>query len=358
MSKRLQTVAESQYGLPQPLSVQNPNPIIAKRAPNSADTGFPLGQTWIDKVGNTSYTLTSVAAGSANWVSTGGAGAVNTINGQLPVAGNFDMVGTANQITVTPAPGQDTISLPSTVVVGTSVTSGSFITSNVAIGSTFTDNTLTVTGTNANSDLVLNGKGIGGVTSARSLAGSPVRISVQNLDNTMAGSNASFRATVPAGGGGDPFSQYSITGTKDWSIGLDRTTNDFTISESTALGTNNALRILNTTRDVLVVSGSLAVQAGSVGTINGSLILGTAGNKVNIATGVNASVGTAVLVAGTVVVPTTAISASSLVFVTYVTTINPGALSVDPVNYIPGVSFVINSDTPADASTVNWWIIN
>lgn len=319
MSKRLQTVAESQYGLPQPLSVQNPTPIIAKRDPNSQDTGFPLGQTWVNKIGNSIWSLSSVAGGGANWVGLGGGAAgVDTINGQMPVAGNFNMVGTANQITVTPAAGSDTFSFPADISVASSITTG----------------TVNVPGT-------------------------PNTIMVENLDNTVVGSNAVFKSVVNGPGGGDPYSIYSINGGQDWSVGLDKSTLDFTISESQTLGTNDALRIASGTRDVLVMSGNLAVLSGILGTVNGSFVLGTPGNKINIAPGVNASIGTDPLGAGTVTVATTAIAAGSFIFVSRNTSGGVvGHLEAPAASIIPGVSFVINSSSAADTSTINWWIIN
>lgn len=98
----------------------------------------------------------------------------------------------------------------------------------------------------------------------------------------------------------------------------------------------------------------------------GNLSLTTAGNKLSIATGTNASIGTATLVAGTVTVATTAVTTSSLIFVTYNTpsgTLASG-LSAPSGSIVNGTSFVINSLTTsgtvntADVSTVRYWIIN
>lgn len=96
---------------------------------------------------------------------------------------------------------------------------------------------------------------------------------------------------------------------------------------------------------------------------NGNINMITAGNKLKIATGTNASVGTAILVAGTVTVSTTAVTTSSLIFLTYKTAAGTiGRLGTGTIT--AGTSFVINSlntDTTvntSDTSTVNWWIIN
>lgn len=91
--------------------------------------------------------------------------------------------------------------------------------------------------------------------------------------------------------------------------------------------------------------------------VTGNLALMTAGNKIKIATGSNASVGTSTLVAGTVTVSTTAAATASKIFVTVVT---PGGtqgfLSVPTI--VNGTSFTINSTSATETSTVNWWIVN
>lgn len=68
-------------------------------------------------------------------------------------------------------------------------------------------------------------------------------------------------------------------------------------------------------------------------------------------------VGTATLVAGTVVVNTTAIRDDSLIFVSYNTpdAANVGSLSTSTI--VPGTSFTINSTNAADTSTVNYKIV-
>lgn len=100
--------------------------------------------------------------------------------------------------------------------------------------------------------------------------------------------------------------------------------------------------------------------------IAGNLKLNTAGNKIKIATGVNASAGTATLSSGTVTISTTAVTSSSLIFVVYNTpsgTLASG-LSAPSGSIVNATSFVINSLTTAgvvntlDNSTVRWWIIN
>lgn len=99
MSKRLQTVAESLYGLPQPLVKQASDPILAKRDPTANDTGYPLAQQWLNTVGNNLWSLVDVSAGVATWtLLASGGGALNTLTGDdaipvVPVAGNINVLG-------------------------------------------------------------------------------------------------------------------------------------------------------------------------------------------------------------------------------------------------------------------------
>jgi len=79
--------------------------------------------------------------------------------------------------------------------------------------------------------------------------------------------------------------------------------------------------------------------------------------------GTAVSSGTATLVAGTVTITTTLITASSQVFLTYHTTSGTLGVLACPTR-TAATSFVINSMTTAnttntaDVSTVDWWIIN
>lgn len=105
---------------------------------------------------------------------------------------------------------------------------------------------------------------------------------------------------------------------------------------------------------------SITATLGNITATNGNLVLSTAGNKISIATGANASVGTSVaMTAGTVTVSTTAVTASSKIFLTANTPGGtPGILSAPTASIVAGTSFVINSSSNTDTSTVNWWIVN
>ncbi len=92
--------------------------------------------------------------------------------------------------------------------------------------------------------------------------------------------------------------------------------------------------------------------------VEGNIELVTAGNKIKIATGSNASAGVSgAMTAGTITISTTAVTASSLIYLTHASVGGTvGVLSVGTIT--AGTSFVINSSNAADTSTVNWWIVN
>lgn len=82
--------------------------------------------------------------------------------------------------------------------------------------------------------------------------------------------------------------------------------------------------------------------------------------KLMIPTGGAAAVaGTATLVGGTVTVSTTAVSASSIIMTSRQTTGGTiGHLSTPTASITAGTSFVINSSSGTDTSTVGWFLIN
>lgn len=108
----------------------------------------------------------------------------------------------------------------------------------------------------------------------------------------------------------------------------------------------------------LTASTSLTATLGAITATNGNLVLGTAGNKIIIPTGANASAGTSAAMAGTpgeITVATTACSATAKVFYNRATTGGtPGHVSITAQD---GTGFTLTS-TGNETSTFNWWIIN
>jgi len=156
------------YALNQPLNIQPPQPVIAKRAPTVNDIGYALGTLWIYQAGNSAYILTKIAGNLATWdllnnsggsgsfstlTSTGNttlgtaSGSVNTFGSLAGASGTTISVGTGNLV-VQGAAG-------STMAFGTGVTTGSITvgaaltTGALALGSstgltTVTPNTQTI----------------------------------------------------------------------------------------------------------------------------------------------------------------------------------------------------------------------
>ena len=91
--------------------------------------------------------------------------------------------------------------------------------------------------------------------------------------------------------------------------------------------------------------------------VAGNLSLTTAGNKILIQTGTNASVGLSTLVGGTVTVSTTAVTSNSGIMLTCRTVGGTqGLLRISAIT--GGTSFVITSSSALDTSQIAWLIIN
>lgn len=106
------------YGPGVPNLQTAPPTIVSQRNPASSDVDFPIGQQWVNESNNTVWVLSSKAAGVAVWTATGSGavGGIVTITGdvngaEVPLAGNFNVLGTANQVRVTGSAHTETISL-------------------------------------------------------------------------------------------------------------------------------------------------------------------------------------------------------------------------------------------------------
>ncbi len=137
--------------------VDNPcNILIKQTAPPAAVAGQngegPVGTIWINVLtGNTYQLVQNTAALGQVWTLLGGAaGAIATINSQAPVAGNYVLAGTANQITKTDTAGTTTFSLPVAVTAPGSITATTTLTATLG----------NVTATNGNFVASTAGSGI------------------------------------------------------------------------------------------------------------------------------------------------------------------------------------------------------
>jgi hypothetical protein len=89
---------------------------------------------------------------------------------------------------------------------------------------------------------------------------------------------------------------------------------------------------------------------------NGSINIATAGGKIKIATGSNASVNGSTFSGGAVTVSNTAVTASSRIFIQYTSCSNCGTTYISAK--VAGTSFTVTSSNVLDASTFDYWIIN
>jgi hypothetical protein len=117
-------------GLEQPFNKVFPQPIVSDRAPTSSDyKQIPLGTVWINKSANTSYFLTSVVSGSANWsLASPGTSQVDALDADsgtspvVPSGGIVTLTGGTNIATVG-GTNEITFNLDDAIVLATSVSS-------------------------------------------------------------------------------------------------------------------------------------------------------------------------------------------------------------------------------------------
>jgi hypothetical protein len=103
--------------------------------------------------------------------------------------------------------------------------------------------------------------------------------------------------------------------------------------------------------------GSLASSpgAGSVA-VSGDIVIDTAGRGLKVREGANATMGTATLVAGTVTINTTKVTANSRIFLQAQDGVSgPNALRITART--AGASFTVTSSSAGDTSTIAWVIV-
>lgn len=123
------------------LAKRPPNVIHANRAPTVNDKAYVFGDLWVDGTAGASWQN----YGGGLWIAlgTGTTGSINTITGdtggaKTPLAGNFNLKGTANQITVTGSANTETWSIPSAFIAPGSIASTTTITSGTSMVATTT----------------------------------------------------------------------------------------------------------------------------------------------------------------------------------------------------------------------------
>lgn len=132
-----------------------------------------------------------------------------------------------------------------------------------------------------------------------------------------------------------------------------------TFTAVTATSGNIAASSGSVSAGTTVTAGTgITASTGNISATNGNLVMGTAGNKIIVPTGANASAGTSAAMSGTpgaVTVATTACSATAKVF--YCRNVTGGTMGNVSITAQDGTGFTLTSDAN-ETSTFNWWIIN
>lgn len=311
-------------------------------------SGTGITSTTGDITASTGDLISTLGAVDAATTVTAGTGVTATTGDITASAG--DLIATLGDITATAG----AVSAGTTVDSGTTMTCGT--------GFTVTTGGILVSG--------------GDIINTHSDAGTDVTIEVTNSDNTNGASRSGVEIATGGSSSGDPFLSFQISGVgaSTMTMGLDNSASDlFVISNSTAIGTSNALTLSQA--GALTATTSLTATLGDITATDGNLVLGTAGNKINstsVATtttaGANAF-GTVTLVLGTATISTTAVTASSQIMLTRQSIGSTGAAALGHLTVgaiVAGSSFVISAvqaadataDQTTDVSVIGWMIIN
>ncbi len=357
--------------------------IKATRAPATSDVrgpsgNYPIGQMWVDTSTPAAYILGSFSASSgtltANWVLAAvGTGDLETLSGDtgtaIPSSGNIQIAGGTN-IATSASGSTVTVDLDGTIPVAnggtgtsTAFTAGSVVFAGAA--GVYSQDNANFFWDNTNDRL-----GIGTATPgfplevSKDLGNNEVSITISNKNN-----GAALGKSIAV----------NFQGTD--TVGTTKLVSLISAAPVDVNWVDSNLNFANRVGDVVTLagffsgagnfaaSGSVTATLGAITATNGNLVLGTAGNKLSIATGANASVGTATLVGGTITVNTTAVTASSIIHLTRQSIGATGAAALGVLTVgtvVAGTSFVINAVQAADAtalqasdvSVIGWTIIN
>jgi len=194
------------YGFPVPLTQAPFAPVVAQRAPTTADVflsgsvPYQYGQIWVDQANDTAYIFTNVSSGDAEWVGVGGGSLIlETLTGDsggaiAPSGGNITLAG---------GTGVSTVGSGSTITfnvtgAGFKYTDVTGTTQAMAINNAyFADNsglvTLTLPAVAAQGSVVgVVGKGSGGWT----IAQNALQVIHQNSSSSTVGTGGSVSSTA------------------------------------------------------------------------------------------------------------------------------------------------------------------
>lgn len=198
------------YGYPNPQLSAFPDPIVAQRAPTTADKAV-VGQIWVDQVGQLSYIFIKNSAGNSVWVvqsNNGGAAVFTslTVNGTSILTGSLTQNGGATLIN-TDAVGQTinigTGAAAKLVSIG-SATAGSTLNLRAAAQVEVESNLLLGT---AGTKILMNGGLATDFIGTTTLAAGTVTIANTNI----AANDRIMLSRRTAGGGAVGFLTYVIT---------------------------------------------------------------------------------------------------------------------------------------------------
>jgi hypothetical protein len=277
-------------------AIDPPDMVFAKLNPSSANKAFVKGTLWL----NTTLSTAFMWPGSGNWIALGSGttGAIVTLTG-----------GSGGAL----SPTAGNVNILGTANQITSTGSGSTITFSLPVAITAPGSITTTTSLTAGNGFT--------VTAGTSSLKATTIVGTTSI-------NASGSAVTTIGTGGTGATQIG-----------------------NATGNTAVTGSLNATT-------TLTATLGAITATNGNVVLGTAGNKIVIATGANASVGTSSAMSGTpgaVTVATTACSATAKVFYSRATT--GGTMGNVSITAQDATGFTLTS-TGNETSTFNWWIIN
>lgn len=324
------------------IGISNANPAVAQLINReSSDMQFHTGNTNRFVINSAAATL--IGQGATTYTSTG----ATTINAASNSDINISSLGTGNVNLFTATGGDITLTGQGTngVVTLTTNGSGGIVSFNIAntTSNRFVFNRGGVpilefgngSGTDANSF------DFGTGTNSNLLQG----INFASPDNSF--NAGAWYKNSTTGGGNDGLATYVLSGATP-TARIHQYEN-----EDLEFYTNNTKRV------VLENDGDLGLGVDNPAQkldITGNLQLNTAGNKLLIKEGTNASLGVETLVGGTKTVNTTAVTANSRIFVTIQTVGGtPGVLYIG--TRTAGTSFDVISTSGSDTSTFAWWIV-
>lgn len=132
----------------------------------------------------------------------------------------------------------------------------------------------------------------------------------------------------------------------------------FVSGAGTVAATDSILQGFNKVNGNNALNAPLAspVFTGDVNASTGNVLISTIGKGLQVKTGTNSKIGTAVLSGGTILVANTAVTANSIIFLT--TQVSGSGIGAPYISAkVAGTSFTISSTNVLDTSTVGWMIV-